>query len=383
MKAYLQLTVSQLKLFARNRQMLVFTLFFPVFFMLMFGFLFNNDGPMSLDASIIDQDRTEASQELASRFGQTGVLNIKTSDTEAAALDALKHNDLGLVVVIPEGYGDSLSKFAQVSEPSSGGTNGGSAAVNAGTPAQIRMIYDSSNLTTAGMAKAAVNAVTDGVSKELVHFTPAVTVAEESVQSQQLSYIDFLVPGIVAMMIMSNNLNGVAGQIASWRERGVLRRMQSTMLRPSSFIAAQITARLALNGVQAVIVLLIGQFIFGTQVRGSWGTLLFFVIIGTLAFMSIGFIVASLARTPESANPIAAFLSFPMMFLGGVFFPIKNMPEFVQKIVNLLPIAHLSTAMREVMNTGAGFASLWTQTLVLGGWMIVAFAIASYTFKWE
>ncbi|UVI31023.1 ABC transporter permease [Paenibacillus spongiae] len=383
MKAYLQLTLSQLKLFARNRQMLVFTLFFPVFFMMIFGFVFNNDRPMSLDAAVIDQDHSEASQELMTSFGQTGVLNLKTFEAEADALDALKHNDLGLVVVIPQGYGDSLGKFAQASEPSSGGANTGSAAVNTGSPAQIRMIYDSANLTTAGLAKAAVSGVADSVSKKLLHFTPAVTVAEESVQSQQLSYIDFLVPGIVAMMIMSNNLNGVAGQIASWRERGVLRRMQSTMLRPSSFIAAQITARLTLNGIQAVIVLLIAQFVFGTQVRGSWGTLLFFVIIGTLAFMSIGFIIASLARTPESANPIAAILSFPMMFLGGVFFPIKNMPEFIQKFVNLLPIAHLSTAMREVMNAGAGFASLWTETLILCGWMIVAFAIASYTFKWE
>jgi ABC-2 type transport system permease protein len=348
--------------------------------MLMFGFLFNNDKPVSLDAAIIDQDRTEASQALAAGFDKTGVLNLKTFGNESDALSALKQNDLGLIVVIPQGYGESLGKIAQAA--GNPGASSGSAAVNA-PPAQIRMIYDSSNVATAGMGKAAVSAVADGVSKQLMHFVPAVTVNEENVQSQQLTYIDFLVPGIVAMMIMSNNLNGVAGQIASWRERGILRRMQSTTLKASSFIAAQITARLVLNGFQAVIVLLIGHFIFGTQVRGSWGTLLFFVILGTLAFMSIGFIIASLAKTPESVNPIAGLLSFPMMFLGGVFFPIKNMPEFLQPFVNILPISHLSTALRQVMNTGADIASLWLETLVLGGWMIAAFAIASWTFKWE
>jgi ABC-2 type transport system permease protein len=208
-------------------------------------------------------------------------------------------------------------------------------------------------------------------------------VQNQGVQSLKLKYIDFLVPGIVAMMIMSNNLNGVAGQIASWRERGILRRMQSTPLSASTFIAAQITARLMLNGLQAVIVLLVGSLIFGTQVNGSWALLLLFVVLGTLAFMAIGFIVAGLAKTPESAGPIAGFISFPLLFLGGVFFPIKNMPEFLQPIIKLIPITHLTNALRQVMNVGADLTTLWPEATILGGWLIVAFVVASFTFKWE
>jgi ABC-2 type transport system permease protein len=185
------------------------------------------------------------------------------------------------------------------------------------------------------------------------------------------------------MMIMSNNMNGVAGQIAAWRERGILRRMQGTTLKASTFIAAQITARLMLNGLQALLVLVIAQLIFGVDVRGSWLTLITFVILGTLAFMAIGFIIAGIAKTPESAAPIAGFLSFPMLFLGGVFFPIKNMPEFLQPIVGVLPISHLSHALREVMNVGASFLTLGTETLILGCWVLGAFIVASYTFKWE
>lgn len=185
------------------------------------------------------------------------------------------------------------------------------------------------------------------------------------------------------MMIMNNNLNGVAGQIASWRERGVLRRMQSTPLSARTFIAAQITARLLLNGAQALIVLLVGSLVFGTQVNGSWWLLIFFVVLGTLTFMSIGFIIAGLAKTPESAGPIAGIISFPLMFLGGVFFPIKSMPEFLQPVVKALPISHLSSAIRQIMNVGAGFAGVWTEAVLLGGWLAVAFIVAAFTFKWE
>jgi ABC-2 type transport system permease protein len=205
----------------------------------------------------------------------------------------------------------------------------------------------------------------------------------QAVKSLGLKYIDFLVPGIVAMMIMSSNLNGVAGQIASWRERGVLRRMQSTTLKASTFIAAQITARLLLNGSQAVIVLLIASLVFGTNVTGSWALLLFYVVLGTLVFMAIGFIIAGLAKTPESAGPIAGLISFPLLFLGNVFFPVRNMPEFLQPFVKALPITHLSETIREVMNVGAGVTALWGETLILGGWMVAAFIVASLTFKWE
>lgn len=361
MKAYFLLTLAQLKLFIRNRQMLFFSLFFPVFFMLVFGFLFNNNNTMSLEAAVMDQDQTEASRMLTTAFEQSGVIIPVDYDKEDQALDALKHGDLGMVIIIPQGYEDQLSQ----------------------AKAKILLYYDETNMTTAMIAKSAVSAIVDSISKELAQFVPAISVQEEGVQSLDLAYIDFLVPGILAMMIMSNNMNGVAGQIAAWRERGVLRRMQSTTLRASTFIAAQITARLILSGLQSVIVLLIGHWVFGTQIRGTWALLLFFVIIGTLAFMSIGFIIASLAKTPESANPIAGLLSFPMMFLGGVFFPIKNMPEFLQPIVKLLPISHLTTALRQVMNVGAGLSALSLEAIVLGGWMIAAFLIASFTFKWE
>ncbi|HEY0827627.1 MAG TPA: ABC transporter permease, partial [Bacilli bacterium] len=253
----------------------------------------------------------------------------------------------------------------------------------ASSQAQITFYYDETNFNNSNLARTVLSGVVDQVSKELVHYEPVISIHEEGVQSLNLQYIDFLVPGIVAMMIMSNNLNGVAGQIASWRERGILRRMQSTPMSASNFIAAQITARLVLNGMQALIVLLVGNIFFGTQMNGSWLLLLMFVVLGTLTFMAIGFIIAGLAKTPESAGPIAGAISFPMLFLGGVFFPIKSMPEFLQPFVKMLPISHITTALRQVMNVGADLTVLWSEAALLGGWLVFAFVLASFTFKWE
>jgi len=365
MNAYKQLTLAQLKLFARNRQMLFWSVAFPIFLMVMMGSFLGQGNSLSLQGMIVDEDGSAASAEVQSRLLESGALTLTQADTSTAAMERLRAGDTSFVIVLPAGLGEAID------------------AAIPGQAASVRLYTDETQLTVSELARTTVTYVIDEVSKARTGYVPLLTVESEGVQALDLGYIDFLVPGIVAMMIMTTNLNGVAGQISSWRERGILRRMQSTPLHASSFIAAQITARLLLNGLQAVIVLLIAQLIFGTQVNGSWLLLLAFVVAGTLAFMSIGFVIAGVAKTPESAGPISGFVSFPLLFLGGVFFPIQNMPKFLQPVVELLPIAHLSTALRQIMNVGAGLTEVWYEAALLGGWLVIAFIAASLTFKWE
>lgn len=370
MNAYLQLTLAQLRIFARNRSVIFFSLLFPVLLMVALGSFIGNGPGVSLNAFVVDRDQTPASQKFIETLRSQQIVAFSMETDEAHALDALKKGDRQLVITILQGYGNAVAAVQQASrQPEQ-------------QKAEIIVYYDETN-PASQVGLTVLNQAADQISKQLTNYEQRVTLQAKGIQAINLKYIDFLVPGIVAMMIMSTNLNGVAGQISAWRERGILRRMQSTTLRPSVFIAAQITSRLILNGFQAMIVLLIGSLFFNTQVNGSWLLLTLFVILGTLTFMSIGFIIAGLAKTPESAGPIAGFVSFPMLFLGGVFFPIKNMPHVVQPIVKLLPISHLSTALRQVMNVGSDLSALWPEAALLGGWMVAAFILASFTFKWE
>ncbi|KAB2331594.1 ABC transporter permease [Cytobacillus depressus] len=366
MRAYRQLTLSQLRIFLRNRQVLFWTLAFPIFLMIMLGSFLGNGNGMSVSIGVVDQDQSNQSKQLIDILIQNEAIQLEKENNKEEAFKQLKKGDLHVVIVIPEGYESFLNNKPIDSQPFT-----------------LPVYFNETNFAVSQVGIQLVNGAVDGISKAKVDYVPVVVTDAKGIEALNLKYIDFLVPGIVAMMIMSNNMNGVAGQIAAWRERGILRRMQGTTLKASTFIAAQITARLVLNGLQALIVLGVAHLIFDIEVRGSWLTLISFVILGTLAFMAIGFIIAGIAKTPESAAPIAGFLSFPMLFLGGVFFPIKDMPEFLQPIVQTLPIAHLSHALRETMNVGASFISLGTEALILGGWLIGAFIVASYTFKWE
>ncbi len=337
MKAYWQLTLSQLRIFLRNRQVLFWTLAFPIFLMVILGSVLGSGNGVSVSIAVVDQDHTAQSKEFSKILGKNEAVHLEKSNNRDKALAQVKKGDLQLVVLIPKGY-EAMMKGSNNSQPF-----------------KLPVYYNETNLATSQLGLTLVSSVVDGISKEKADYKPSIVTESLGVEALNLRYIDFLVPGIVAMMIMSNNMNGVAGQIAAWRERGILRRMQGTTLKSSTFIAAQITARLMLNGMQALIVLAVAHLIFGISVQGSWLSLITFVILGTLAFMAIGFIIAGIAKTPESAGPIAGFLSFPMLFLGGVFFPIREMPAFLQPIISVLPIAHLSHALRETMNVGTSF----------------------------
>lgn len=365
MKAYWQLTLSQLRIFMRNRQVLFWTLAFPIFLMVMLGTFLGNGNGISVSIGIVDEDQTELSKEFSKIISRTEAVRLEPADNLKDSLEQVKNADLQLVVVLPRGYGAALAEGAIAKT------------------FELPVYYNETNFAVSQIGLTIINSVVDHISKENVNYIPSLVTVSKGIEALDLTYIDFLVPGILAMMIMSNNMNGVAGQIAAWRERGILRRMQGTTLKASTFIAAQITARLMLNGMQALIVLAVAHLIFGISVNGSWISLITFVILGTLAFMAIGFIIAGIAKTPESAAPIAGFLSFPMLFLGGVFFPIRDMPDYLQPIVNVLPISHLSHALRETMNVGTPFMELSSDALILGCWLVGAFIVASYTFKWE
>lgn len=364
MKAYFQLTWAQLLIFSRNRMVIFFSVVFPILLMLALGSFLGTDGSVRVKGFLVDEDKSAASAALAAELLNHNLLDLQAISQLAEAEERIRQDEGDLIVVIPAGYGEQLKT-----------------GIEAG--AVVHVMYDDTNNQAQSLGVQAVEQAADTVGKQAAGYQAVVSVTAAGVQGLDLRYVDFLVPGIVAMMIMNANLNGVAGQISAWRERGILRRMQSTTLRPWQFIAGQITARLLLNGSQALIVLLVGFLVFGTQVNGSWLELILFVLLGTLTFMAIGFIIASLAKNPESAGPIAGFISFPLLFLGGIFFPISNMPGWLQPIIQLIPIAHLSTALREIMNIGSGLGTLWPEALLLTGWMAAAFILATLTFRWE
>ena len=358
------LFAASVKMFVRNRVAVFFSLFLPLIIMLIFGVL-NFEGSTTISLGIVDEAETDAGAGLIEGLREYEYLEISEGDREAE-LTELEEGDRGFVLVIPSDYEPSVPR----------GDNGLVAYASTSDPSQAQVGQ--------GLLQQAVAGAMIASFPGSIPATPAfgAPVTFESVESRDLGYIDFLVPGIVGMTVMQLGLFGVAFGFVQLKRTGALRRLFATPTPPAYFLSAQVASRLVLGYVQVAILIGIGIW-FGLQMFGSWLVLAVIIGLALLIFLAVGFGVAGWAKNEDQAAPVANLISLPMLFLSGVFFPRDAMPELLRGITQYMPLTYVNEALRGVMNDGAGLVDLGPQLLGMGVWAAITFVIAVRLFKWE
>jgi ABC-2 type transport system permease protein len=358
---YWALFVASFKMFVRNRAALFFSLVVPLLIMLIFGVL-NFGGTTQVSLGVVDEANNQASQALVAALESTEAFEIE-SDTREAELRDLENGDRDLVLVIPAGFsvppGDDpdaqLVAYTSEAQPQQGQIGG--------------------LLLNAVVAQVMLSAGNPGGPAGPV-------VLMEELPGRNLGYIDFLVPGMVALTIMQLGIFSVAFGFVQLKRTGALRRLFATPTSPTYFLGAQVTSRLIIGEAQVLILLGVGLW-FGLQLVGSVALLLAVAALGSVVFLGMGFGVAGWAKNEDQAAPVANLISLPMTFLSGVFFPREAMPEILQRITEFLPLTYLADALREITNDGAGVADISTDLLGLTVWAVISFLVALRLFRWE
>lgn len=196
------------------------------------------------------------------------------------------------------------------------------------------------------------------------------------------SYVDFLVPGLLAMGLMGGGLWGVGFAIVDMRIRKLLKRFMATPMRRSHFLLAMMTSRLVFMIPQIVILLLFSYILFGVEIHGNWLSILLVVILGAIEFAAIGLLVASRAKTLETASGLMNLVMLPMWTLSGIFFSYERFPEIVQPMIKLLPLTPVIDALRALMMDGKSILTLGPEIVVISIWCVVPFVVALAIFRW-
>jgi ABC-2 type transport system permease protein len=210
-----------------------------------------------------------------------------------------------------------------------------------------------------------------------------VTLSVDEINAHNLKYIDFLLPGLIALSVMQLAVFSVAFVFVDFKEKGILKRVLATPVKPYQFVTANIITRLLVAVVQALFFILVGVIFFKVHVIGSYLYILVTVILGALMFLGLGFTISGLSKTTESVPALANLVVFPMLFLGGTFFPIDSMPTWLQYISKVLPLTYFSTALRDIMTKGAGFKDIYINILIMLVWSLVLVTLAVMTFSFE
>lgn len=355
MKALRYMVIANLKMSVRNRTALFWNLAFPLIFIVLFQFLFSGNG-ITIDVGVVGEDTSPVSQQVVDEMRATDGFNVSTGSQESE-LQSLDDGDRSVVVVF---------------EP---GTDGSEVAAN--------LYWDESDPQLGQVALGAVNQFLSDANESMMTGAPVIAVQTEAVESSEIKYMDYLIPGILAMSIMNSGMIGLASAFVTYRERGILRRVRATPFPLPSFISARILSQLVISVAQAVILIGAGILIADLTVNGNMLAIFVMVTLGSLAFLSLGFVVAAFARNQETADSLANAFTFPMLFLGGVFFPVDSAPDWLQPIMKLIPLRYLADGLRNLMIHDSTLAQEWLNVLVMLLTAVVGFALALRFFRWE
>jgi len=332
-------------MFLRNKGGMFFSLFLPILFMVIFGLIFGNAGSQKSDLAVV------GSGPLVQGLASSGAVTLHRLPTAQEALDRVRSGHYEAAVVV--------------------------------TGTKATLYYSNVYPATAAMLRGLVSGVADRVSIAATGKPPLVTLTAHSVETKTLKYIDFLVPGLLAMALAQSAVFGVAGTLVSFRERGIFRRLRVTPLPLGEFAFARVLTHLALALAQAAILLAIGRAFFGVHLGLDVVALIPLVAMGALCFIAIGFFVGSVARTQDAAAAIGNVVTLPMVFLAGVFFSLDTAPGWLQQVARLMPLTYLADGLRDVAIRGHSLASTLPDLGILAGVTVGVVLLSLRFFRWE
>lgn len=358
MKSFVAMLRASITMLRRNRILLITSLGIALISIFAFGWLFGSNSVTKLRLGVVDQDQSALSARMVAGLGASDSLSLSTGNLDEE-LQALRAGNRDAVLVVTSGFAADLARG----------------------DAHLQVYYDQSNPVTAATTRMAVQSIVASLNAQLSGRPLPVTLDEQAVSVHAFRLIDWLTPGMLGMLLMWANLS-VGATLVAWRSQGILRRLAATPLRPVTLVSTQILARLVLSLAQGAILLGVAMAVFGVRVDGDWLALGATVTLGALAMLAVGFIVGSFAPNQDVAQSVTFLISFPMMFLGGSYFPTENAPAFLIPVVKALPLTYLNDALRQIINYGASFAAIQTDLLVLAAWMVVALIVSVRAFRW-
>ncbi|RZK49163.1 MAG: ABC transporter permease [Pedobacter sp.] len=356
LKATLAIAKASLRSISRSPSAVVFTLAFPLIFILVFGFI--GGGGMKISISVDPK-----------------------SDIQNPIITSLKKSEV--VRTVP--YTDAIDVQKKLEK----GNIDALLRVEVNTDSMPKYIahvqYTTASLDYGQVLKSLLNELSYSLNSD-TQKAQVMEIRGTTVKGREYRTIDFILPGQLGFSLLSTGVFGTAFVFFSLRQNLVIKRFFATPVRRSSIILGEAIARIgfALSG--ALFIILIGHYLFNfTLVNGAITVLnmLFLAFLGLIVFMGFGFVVSGLAKSESTIPPISNIITLPQFLLSGTFFSIEAFPKWLQPISKALPLTYLNDAMRKIAFEGAALWDVRMQIGIILLWGILIYAIAVKTFKWE
>jgi len=367
--------------FSRSKLRLVMLVLMPLFMMVVVGFIFPSgssisDTPIALANLDNGSMGTSFITQLNTINNKTGMMELSTAKDFDEMKKMLQNNEINGGIIISENFSSNLL---------------------AGKQGYITIVIDQSNpqmsVTIQGVLSKTIESMGEQTAihqlniKYNVSTTQATSMIKPyTVQSQGIvagepNYFQFVAPGIIAMVVMMALMTGLPHAISYEKDIGTLDGMLAAPINRLSIILGKVMAQTIRGMIQGFIILILAVVLFGVVIEGNILLVIFLILLTVFSFVGLGILITSFTENEETATMVMMTLMFPMMFLSGVFFPLQQMPWYMQGIAHFLPLTYATTALRKVMVLGADIPAVGTEILILVGFGIVLLLIAVPMFK--
>jgi len=378
-----QITKKDLLEFTRDRLRLATFVIMPMFMMILVGYIFPNQNSLkNVPIGIANKNGQEASQKLVDVVSglklveDNNAFTIKSYDGLEALKEGVKKQEISGGLFIPEDFSKKMAQNEQ---------------------AEVTIVEDQADPQISQMVNQVLAKVVEEYGRQISIQKIGVLAQGRPISPQAIimplvakiqgiipgnpNYFEFVAPGIVAMIVMTAVLTGLAASIAREKEQGTLDGLLISPVNRLSIVLGKALSQAIRGLIQGAIVLLLAFLLFGVKVEGSILLVVLLLLLGIFSFVGLGILVSAIAAEQETATQLLFMFQFPMLFLSGVFFPILLMPPIMQKIAYAIPLTYAIQALRKVMVLGAGFSAVRMEVLILLIFGAVTLSISVPVFK--
>ena len=334
--------ILSIKHWLRSKGTVFWTLLFPVLLIMIFGAIFSGGSEVEFDLVIQDLDDSNFSEEFVSNLNNITGVKVIHVDKNKDVADYMLDEDKRVGLVIPEGFELLINEYIQSKYDPNSTFN------EDDLPFNLTLIVDPSDQTTTSILRSIIFSVIQQFNINITGGQNILGISEKSSLGEEFEYIDFFIPGVIGFTIMTSMVYGSIERNTKYRSDGILRKLLTTPVTRAEWIFSKMLFMLFLSFISTFVIILVGMLMWGISVQIN---IFFFILVIATSFMftGLGMIIGRFVKDQETADMAGGAITFPMMFLAGTFFPLEQMPEFLQTIAQALPLYYVNEGLRNAM----------------------------------
>lgn len=294
--------------------------------------MFSETGDVSYSLLVQDMDDSTHSQEIIKILQNVSLLEVKEIDSTENITTYMREHDLSTALKIPKDFGSAIDD----------------SFLDQDITSSMVFYFDPSRQTTTSIVQTILFSILQEYNLAITGGRTVVTLVDEPTVREDLGFIDFFVPGMIGFTIMTSCIYGSIERNTKYRKDGILRKMLTMPVSRTDWIFAKMLFMLFLSFLSTIVILSFGFLVFDLSIHVN--IFVFIIIIATsFIFSGMGMIIGRFVKEEETADMAGGAITFPMMFLAGTFFPLEQMPAYLQNIAKVLPLYYVNESLRNTM----------------------------------